>query len=79
MHLFFQISQSPNTSSTYISSKKRGLSDMSKQIIELRRKLSLQSMILKEFVILAEAGIQCFKSQKLSGLDPPVKPEDDKP
>ena len=31
-------------------------------------------MILKEFVILAKAGIQCFQCF----LDHPVKPEDDK-
>ena len=31
-------------------------------------------MILKEFVILAEAGIQAFQWV----LDPPVKPEDNK-
>ena len=31
-------------------------------------------MILKEFVILAKAGIQVFQWV----LDPPVKPEDDK-
>jgi hypothetical protein len=29
-------------------------------------------------VIPAKAGIQFFQSRKLSGLDPPVKPEDDK-